>query len=160
MQVLRRRKEIGRPIIEDCPDCRVLRAETKQQEKIEAARESAADPLQEIYDDDENPVPGNLRPAFADTQLYIDAARSLEVAAKQVEMLEKSDGYLMGNKRLNPGESESVSREVFSTMARTAALKIRSMRPARVHQDCPGKTCEQCRGKGYFTAGETPDAPE
>lgn len=155
-----RRKEIGRPIIEDCPDCRVLRNDTKKQEKVNAAREAAADPLQELYDDNENPVPAALRPAFADVQLYIDAARALETAAKQVEELEKSAGYVMGNKRLNEGESENVDRVIFSTMARTGAAKIRSMRPAIIHDNCPGDACAACKGKGFFSAGETTDEPE
>lgn len=149
-----RRKNVGKPLIIDCPDCKVLRKGEKQEKKTQERRDAIADPLTEIYDDDENIVPPMLRPIFADSMLYLEAAASLDASARILESLEASPGYIMGNKKLNAGESKNVDKHVYSTTCRQGALKMKATRPAKIHENCLGEKCKECKGKGYLTATE------
>jgi hypothetical protein len=84
----------------------------------------------------------------------LEAATAFDNAARIMEQLEKSPGYLMGTKKMGEGHTD---KNIYWTMARNAAIKMRHMRPAEVHSvadGCTGEKCKGCKGKGYFINGE------
>jgi len=153
-------KAIGRTLIDDCPDCKQLKKGEKQEAKTKKRRDAVADPLTEIYDDEENVVPAALRAIFADSPLYIEAANSLEQTARILDQLEASPGYIIGNKKLHAGESKNVDKHVYSTTCRQGVRTLKATRPAVICSlPCPGEGCKACKGKGYLTANEN-DEPK
>lgn len=160
------RKKYGRPLIQDCEDCKKAVAEDRAakerilcerckevgyQEGCEACRLLREKPVEQaddkLLDDAGNVVPIRLVPVFAVAADYDLAARQLAELAQTFKRIEASPA-----KEAKPLDTEAHFQK-FYVVFKTSRMRTKSMRPAIVCQVCLGDGgCDKCPQPGWFTA--------
>lgn len=133
------RKNMGRPLIENCPDCADLRKVIKPKK---AKKEPLPEPTtteEAIKDDAGTVVPARLVPMFKTIADFADAERLLNATSKAFQKIEQGPA-----KDLKPLDENGHYRKYFATF-KSARLRLKAMRPSLVCGKCEGDGCGSCQ---------------
>jgi len=152
------RKQMARPLIEDCPDCAALRkvlTPPKSKPKAKIEPEENGKP---ITDDAGVIVPIRLIPVFKSLEAFKEAERLLNATSKAFKVIEEGPC-----KDVKPVAGSQHYRKFFPTF-KSARERLKAMRPSLICPDCEGEGCRNCGeaknaeqdidGKGWLTVEE------
>ena len=136
------RLNIGRPLLQDCPDCAELRKVLKPKREPKEKEPEAEEPRK---DDSGAIVPIRLLPVFQEVAVFAEAERALTACAKVFKRLEAGPA-----KDAKPVDPKAAFTRYFPTF-KSAREKVQNMRPSLVCSDCLGDGCTRCRNLGWLT---------